>query len=280
MAAVLVARYDELLFVFNAPSFTVWHRSPYRGLLLVACVVLPLVLGYLRRRTDDRSFVPARMAGVFGIMCLIGVAFGTGTVKLGLTSEFTRWYLIFPQAALMLSALCALACYARSGDRGAGVALGHLAAAALATLVTGIDLVHIARTYRAAPTTRSDLTNMRDVLSGAAPCFLITQSRTVAGELHTVQEYRPLEYAEILTGCRILNGSFVQRGILDGRATAGLPTAAALVTLPPDAAIFLIVPAQIEAEYHAAVPGLEFERRQTQIGALPVWRVHPAPNPR
>ena len=181
----------------------------------------------------------------------------------------------------MLSALCALACYARSGDRGAGVALGGTWRR---RVVGNPGDRHRSGPYRthlprgAHDALRSD--KMRDVLSGAAPCFLITQSRTVAGELHTVQEYRPLEYAEILTGCRILNGSFVQRGILDGRATAGLPTAAALVTLPPDAAIFLIVPAQIEAEYHAAVPGLEFERRQTQIGALPVWRVLPAPNPR
>ena len=55
---------------------------------------------------------------------------------------------------------------------------------------------------------RSDLTNVRDALTAAAPCFLITQSVSIVGGLHTIQRYHPLDYAEILTGCRILNGSF------------------------------------------------------------------------
>jgi hypothetical protein len=54
----------------------------------------------------------------------------------------------------------------------------------------------------------------------------------------TVQLYKPLEYAEILTGCRILNGSFVRRGVPHGRAMDGLPAAAVLASLPASATIF------------------------------------------
>lgn len=278
IADVMLAKYDELLFVFNGPSFSIWNRSPYRGLFLVGCAMLPLALNYGRRRTESRSVAAAQMAGVFGLMCLLGILLGTGAVKLGITFEFVRWYLIFPQSALILSALCAIACYAGGQEYGAGtakVALG--AVAVLGTLVAGIDLVHIARAYRAEPVTRSDLANVRDTLSGVAPCFLITQSRTIADDLHTAQDYRPMEYAEILTGCKISNGSFVQRGITEGRAIAGLPTAAALATLPTKANIYLIVPATIEIQYRTALPGLDLLRQQSQIGTLPVWRVYPAP---
>jgi hypothetical protein len=279
VADVLLVRYNDLLFVYNEPSSSFWLHSPYRGLFLVGCVLVPLALRQLWRGAGDGAFAATRMAGIFGIMCLIGVALGTGAIKIGITSEFARWYLIFPQAALMLSALCAVACYARSKERGARVALCALGGTAvLGSMMASVDLAHVMRTYRAEPTTRSDLTNVRDVLSDAAPCFLITQSKTVADGLHTVQEYRPLEYAELLTGCRISNGSFVQRGIPDGRAMAGLPTAAALASLPPRAAIFLIVPESVEAAYHDALSDVEFARQQTQIGPLPVWRIRLGPN--
>jgi hypothetical protein len=282
MADVLLGRYDQLLFIFNynemLPSVL---PSPYRGLFLLGCMLLPLAMAYLQREVDERSFAVARMAGVFGIMWLIGIAFGTGVVNVGITDDFTRWYLIFPQAALMLSALCAVACYARSEGRGAKVAYWALGGVAiLGILVASADFVHIARVYRAQRMARSDLTNVRDVLTAAAPCFLITQSVTILGGFMTMQRYHPLDYAEILTGCRILNGSFVQRGIPEGRAMDGLPTAAALATLPPSAAIFLIVPEPIEAAYHSALPKVEFVRQQTQIGPLPVWRIRLGSNPK
>lgn len=276
VASVILAKYDELLFIFNGPSFSNWHRSPYRGLFLVGCAILPLALIW-RRKTRSDYVAAARMAGVFGLMCLLGILLGTEAVKAGITFEFVRWYLIFPQSALMLSVLCAIACHARGQECGAGAAKVALGAVAiLSLLVAGIDLVHIARTYRAEPITRSDLANVRDVLSNAAPCFLITQSRTVAGDLHTAQDYRPLDYAEFLTRCKILNGSFVQRGITEGRAMAGLPTAAALATLPLEANIYLITPAAIETRYRTALPGFDFVLQQSQIGPLPVWRVRPA----
>jgi hypothetical protein len=277
IANIVLRKYDELLFIFNGPSFPVWH-SPYRGLFLVGCILLPLATAYLQRGARQRSLDIARMTGVWGIMWLIGIAFGAGVVQVGITPDFTRWYLIFPQAALILSALCAVACYARDEESGAGVASWALSGVAiLATVLATRDLVHIAGVFQTQRVSRSDLTNLRDVLTDAAPCYLITQSVTIAGGLHTVQLYKPLEYAEILTGCRILNGSFVQRGIPEGRTMDGLPTAAALATLPPHAAILLIVPELTETFYRATLPNAEFVRQQSQIGPLPVWRIRLAP---
>jgi hypothetical protein len=279
MAETLFAKYDDLLFVFNGPAFPFWLHWPYRGPFLIGCIVLSLAIGHSQRGAEERAFAPARMAGVFGIMWLTGIAFGSGVVNVGITPEFTRWYLIFPQAALMLSTLCAVAGYALSKQRGAKVAYCGLAGVAvLGTLVAGVDFVHIARVYRAQRIALTDLTNVRDVLSNEAPCFLVTQSRTVADGLHTMQMYKPLDYAELLTGCKILNGSFVQRAIPDGRALEGLPAPAALATLPPAANVFLIVPETIETAYHEALPGFELLRQSKQIGPLPVWRIRLGPD--
>jgi hypothetical protein len=272
MAGVLFGMYDQLQFIFNGlPSVL---PSPFRGLFLLGSMLLPLLLAYLSR--DERSFAVARMAGVFGIMWLIGIAFGTGVVNVGITDDYARWYLIFPQAALMLSALCAVACYARSEERGANVAYFGLGGIAiLGTVAAGFDFAHIARVYRAQRTTQAELADVRDVLTTAAPCFLITQSVSIIGGLHMLQRYHPLEYAEILTGCSVLNGSFVQRGIPGGRAVDGLPAAAALAILPPGAPIFLIVPEPIEAAYRSALPN--FELQEGQVGPLPVWRIGTGP---
>ena len=144
LADVLLGRYDQLLFIFNGPSLSTL-RSPYRGLFFLGCMLLPLAMAYLRREVDERSFAVARMAGVFGIMWLIGIAFGVGIVNVGITDDFTRWYLIFPQAALVLSGLCAVACYARSDERGAKMAYWGLGGITiLGTLVASADFAHIA----------------------------------------------------------------------------------------------------------------------------------------
>jgi hypothetical protein len=275
MTDVLLGKYDELLFIFNEPSFTN-YASPYRGLFLIGCVLLSLSIAYLLRAVPERSFAVARMAGIWAIMWLIGIAFAAGAVEVGITPDFTRWYLVFPQLAVILAALCAVTCYARGqqrGKRAASCGLGGMAI--LATVLATSDLVGIADAYRTQPVSRAHLTNVRDVLADTVPCFLITQSFTMFGGLHTVQFHKPLEYAEILTGCKILNGSFVQRGIPEGRAVNGLPTAAALASLPPGASIFLIVPESLKALYQATLPNAEFVRRQAQIGNLPVWRIRP-----
>jgi hypothetical protein len=215
------------------------------------------------------------MAGVWSIMVLIGITFGTGTLQLGITPDYTRWYLIFPQAALVLAALCALVLYARSNGRWARAAsLTRVGVAVLATILATSDLLWIADVYRTQRVSQRELINVRDVLADdAAPCFLITQSTTTDGGLRYMQSYKPLEYAEDMTACRILNGSFLQRGAPEGRAVDGLPSAAMLATLPASAAIFLIVPEPVQALYQAALPNAQFVRRDAQIGPLPVWRI-------
>ncbi len=270
---ILSGEYDEILFIFNGPSFPLWH-SPYRGMVLVGCILICLATASLVRGVHPRASAFARMGGVLGIVWLTGIAFATGSFPVGITPDFARWYLIFPQAALMFCALCAVAFFALGEGRAARAAswaLGGVAVLA-AVLATG-DLRHVAGVYQKERISRSDLTNIQDVFAGKDPCFLITESHTMVDGLLTVQHYKPLEYAEILTGCRIANGSFVQRGVPQGRDLKGMPTAAALAALPTEANILLIVSEPTETLYQAAIPDAEFVRQQAPIGQLPVWRI-------
>ncbi|WP_109105363.1 hypothetical protein [Azospirillum sp. TSO35-2] len=278
MAAVLLGKDDILLFIFNESNSPDIRHSPYRGLVLIACVALPLVTGWLLRRGggSGRPFAAARMAGVWGIMLLLQIAFATGTLRVGITPDFARWQMIFPQAALFFTALCAIVCYGRSGLTGSPIAyMGTGAAMAVAVLLAAGDFRHIVEVFALQRVEKATLVHMRDELAGTSPCFLITDSFTIADELHTVQTHRPLEYAEILTGCPILNGSFVQRGVEGGRAIGGLPDASVLAALPADSRILLIASEPVKARYQAALPAVGFEPQDSRIGPLPVWRVRP-----
>lgn len=273
MAAMLSGDLDVILFILNELGGDILHFH-YRGLVLIACVLLPLAVGALLRGREADPFAVARMAAVWGIMVLLEIAFASGIVQVGMTPDFVRWQMIFPQAALLFTGLCAIACYARSGMAGAKAAY---AGGAAVTVLCGYfmvhDFTHIAKVFQAHRLQRSQLTEMRDVLAGHSPCFLITDSFTIADGLHTVQRYRPLEYAEIMTGCRILNGSFVQRGAEGGRAVDGLPDAALLASLPVDATVLLIVPEPVEARYRSALPKVAFEPYDGRVGPLPIWKL-------
>ena len=281
MADVFLNRHDELLFIFN------WSaennlKSPYRALILTGCLGVSVLIGYgLRRERDDARSV-ARMAGVFGIMVLLGIAFAAGMVPAGITGDFARWYLIFPQIGLVLATLAGIAFYWNRPGGGRLAARICLAGIfALGGLLATADLVVRAKVAIAQEVGYDELVSVRDELaelySAGLPagqsCNLITESYTIADGLHTVQVYKPLEYTEILTPCRMLNGSFVQRGIAGGRNLGDVPDYDTLSNLPPDASIYLVASADLERQYEAAMPQAEFRLLDRKIGPFGVWKM-------
>lgn len=273
LADVLFEKYDSLLFIFNGPYPTL--QSPYRGAFLLGCILLPFVIALLLREPRDRRFVVARAACIWGIMWLIGILFGSNAIQAGITADLTRWYLFFPQLALILAALCAIACYACSNSSTARLASWSLAGiAVVAIFIFTSDLAWFAFVYRTQGVSRAQLVEVRNALSSTPPCFLVTQSTSIYRDLHVVQQHKPLDYAEFLTGCKVLNGSFLRRPVPEGRALQGLPTAAALSAVSANATVRLVAPEDIEASYRAALPSARFEREPGSIGALPIWRIH------
>ena len=85
--------------------------------------------------------------------------------------------------------------------------------------------------------------------------------------------YKPLEYAEVLTRCRILNGSFLQRGIAGGRNLGDVPDYATLSSLPRDASIYLVASADLEQQYRSAMPQAGFQPMDRKIGPYPIWKL-------
>jgi chorismate mutase len=276
LAAVLFARHDQLLFIFNWDAATNL-RSPWRGLALIGCLAASACIGYLLRRERDDARSVARMAGVFSIMVLLGIAFATGTLPVGITADFARWYLIFPQIGLILATLAGISLYwSRLGKIRVAARAGMLGIFAFAGLYMTADLIGHARVAVAQQVSHAELVSVRDTLndlSGNDACFLVTESLTIADGLHTVQLYKPLEYAETLTRCLILNGSFLRRGIGGSRDLGGMPDYATLSSLPRDASIYLVASADLENRYQAALPQARFQPMNRKIGPYPIWKL-------
>jgi hypothetical protein len=272
MAAMLVEKYNIILFIFNDPDLSAIH-SPYRGLCLLGCLLIAVALG---RTPGPQRMAVARMAGVWGIVVLAGLALGTGDLKLGIAPDFVRWYLIFPQSALILAALSALAIAARRRGRLAWVAGGGLAATcALAVILGASDIRAMARDAERSQVRLNELVEISNNLRSHAPCFLITESVSIVYGFLREQLYRPLEYAELLTGCTIVNGSFVHQPMPGGRDAAEMPAAVTLASLPADATILLVSDEPVQARYRALLPEVTFALRPERIGPYSTWRVQP-----
>src|SRR5688500_17407400 len=103
------------------------------------------------------------MAGVFSIMVLLGIAFATGILPVGITADFARWYLIFPQIGLILAALAAISLYwGRPGKTGAAARAGMLGILALGGLYMTSDLTGHAQVAAAQEVSRAELVGVRD----------------------------------------------------------------------------------------------------------------------
>ena len=86
--------------------------------------------------------------------------------------------------------------------------------------------------------------------------------------------YKPLEYTEVLTHCRILNGSFLQRGIAGGRNLGDVPDYATLSNLPRDASIYLVASrGPRKAVSKSAMPQAGFRPMNRKIGPYPIWKL-------
>ena len=121
----------------------------------------------------------ARMAGVFGIMVLLGIAFATGTVPAGITADFARWYLIFPQIGLILATLAGIALYwGRRGGGRVAASVGMLGIFALGGLLATADLIGRARVAVAQEVSHAELVGVRDTLAGlAGDCAVLPRYR-------------------------------------------------------------------------------------------------------
>lgn len=271
--AMLTERSDETVFIFQSIGVI---GSPYRGAVLIACTLFALGVSWAMHGTAS-AVALRRFTGTMAIMVLFTLAFAAGLIPAGIYYDFARWYLIFPTSGLFLAGLCAL--YIWATGRGSVLTRASLiSVAAVGAMLALYDLAGRNSASRVEAIRWSDLVQVRDVIETISaaepgPCYLVTESNAIFQNIHRAQRYRPLEYAELLTECTIINGSFVRRGVPGSREMGGLPKATVMSALPNSATVLLVARDSTMTRWSKEMPAVEFAQLPLNLGPLPIWRL-------
>lgn len=251
--------------------------SPYRGLLLIACTAISLAAA-------GRLRAPGLGQGALVWLCVfaVGLAFGYGALPAGITLDFARWFLWAVQAAIIANAACAilallLARPARSNRVG-------YAAAGVVVLVAASLMIRDAAVEtwrnRELAIRGQDLLEI-EALLGEAPgarCHLIGESRNIVVGLAVLQQALAWNYAEIMSPCRYLNGSWVLPGAPGGQAWNGLPSVDVLRGLRPADGLIFVGRPPLQAAYSARLREAGLAGVWTPLGSAAgahAWRFEP-----
>jgi hypothetical protein len=265
LAQAIFGRLNVILVIYDEPVFQV-ARFFYRGVFLIACVAI----GY--SRIDTR-----RPTIIFGVAIGITLLLAFGLVPAGVTADFARWYLFALQAALILTAGHALVLWARErttiAAHGAGAAL--LVAVTIGTGLSLSDFYHMSQFVRSRALSGGDLAAITDLVrkakGDARSCAMIAPNNVLVEGLAYQQRRRELDYLEATTPCRFANGSFVQKGIVEGRALQQFPSRAAIDTAAASMPVIFIGEPAIFSTYQAALA-----KNWQAVGSwegLGVWRL-------
>lgn len=268
----LIAKYSFMV-IYGDQDFGIL-KFPYRGLALMFCTGASVIISY-------KTNVPnLRYAALWYFGALVGtLAMALGVVPSGLAVDFARWFLWAIQAAIFLTALTGLLLLVRYsvGLRKNMSILAVCITAILAFTLMLLDRTIYINTNEAQRVTRAQLIEMQSVLhtaSSGQSCFIASESTSIPDLLVTIQKEKRWEYAEIVTDCIYLTGSWMHPGAPGGRTLGGLPSETALDTLSDQAALIFLGTELKLAEYTKQLRqrGLILEAKQVSgTDDLAVW---------
>jgi hypothetical protein len=266
--------------------FTIFHELghpwPYKQLVLaLGAVGVSLAAGWARRRRHEplsEVLVPARDAAWMMMAILgFGVVLASGFIpRSGINADYVRWFLFFFSACLAsLVAFAAVHSMVElsRGQPGVIRAGGWVVLGAAVAYVFAGDHRTVRRAVAEQKILRTELDELSSVLSRLAEgreCLLITES-AIFFDGRAMQYYKPLEYAELVSGCRVLNGSWIRKARPAWREVVDGPSAEALSTLPENAAVLLIATREHGARYQQALPGFHLEPKGLALGPYTTW---------
>jgi hypothetical protein len=277
LARTLVAARPEVV-IFHDADFGL-APAHYRLAVLAACAALAIVIGLSRRW-------PAtwRPAAVYALAIAASLAFGYGLLPAHITVDFVRCYLWPLQAMLFMTAGLALVAVWRGLPTTGRWGFAAVAApAVLMAMVVGARDMQVERdTFKARSQPRGAVRQIVRALPQDRPCFLIAHSQARPDVLITVQDPPAWNYAEALSPCMFVGGSWVHSGWPGGRDLGGLPSARALRRLPADLPVFFVGSAEQARAYADALAGQgqglgwRWRRARADVAGVDLWKADPA----
>jgi hypothetical protein len=260
--------------VFHDAAFGV-VPSFYRLPLMVSCSAFAFLVG--RRLAEPALW---RAAATYGLAFAASLAIGYGLVPLRLSVDFMRCFVWALQAAILTTTcLAALALLPRPARPLQALLAGGVA---LLSLVAARDAWVEHRVFARRTLAPQDVRAVSQILPARGPCFLIAESDSRPEVMTTTQHATAWNYAEAVSPCRFLTGSWVQPGSPGGRDLDGLPAAGVLQATPRGSAVFFSGDEQRLDRYRAELRrrGLDWTWTglSADAGGAAVWRAVPPPS--
>ena len=216
---------DTQLAIFNYPAFQD-IGSPMRGYLLMGCLLFSTLV-MIKTKNQHNGILAKSIfscSGTFFLSTVIAAVFGSGLIPAGLNLDFYRWF-IFPfQIGVIACALLSGYVLLRSIDKKVAI-VWSVIFLILPILVFVTDTIKIKKIIDGDAVSLSQIQGMQNIfVSGLSGCSIVSPNSVVIENLTYVQKYRTLEYAEMLTNCRMLAGSWVHAPSDGWRESNGLPS--------------------------------------------------------
>lgn len=267
------------LFIF-ASAGVAW---PYKGFAILTLVALGLAFWAWRRRrgreVDSAAWAP-RAIFVLLLALATSVVLALGLIPgAGISWNYTRWFLYNFTAALagivlaqVLSGVWELSVGGRRwpvrallAASGVALVLASALERDLDRVIGEIDQQNVGREEVAATARKLDR------LAERKTCWLVTES-TIGFKHRIVQPYRPLEYAYLVSGCAIVNGSWNARPLENSREVLAMPSRAFFSTKAMSdskaSRIIAVTSPELMEHYRRAIPEVGWRDTGEEIGPL------------
>jgi hypothetical protein len=261
----------QLLAIFTSHQYV---GSPIRGYFLIGCLLFSaIVMSKMKTHCNETSARSIFLcSGGFFLTIVILAALGSGLVPAGINLDFYRW-LIFP-AQIGVIACGLLSAYMLLKNFNRKVAITYAGIfLTLPVLVFVIDTLEIKKIVDSSAISQSELQQMRNIIiPGQSGCVILSPNLVKIENFTYAQKYRMLEYAEMLTNCRMLAGSWVHSPNVGWRNSNGLTPSSDLFKSIPNNMIFYFVGTHTELEQYGK------SANWTEIGLLPreqipIWKM-------
>jgi hypothetical protein len=218
----LTSARSHFFFVYHDTNMeTVW---PFKGLVLCGLFAVALLTDQARRRVAKGAFGSHETRLALGaaaafISIMAALVLGCETIPwAGVNYDYVRWFVYTFSVLLFVLVLRSL--LTSRWLQYTLICAVPLACAFAPSLKEAQRLIDAATISYAQV---ADLARSLGPLSGSRPCQLITESKETPTADVTLQRYKPLEYAYVLSGCVIVNGTTITRPSAHSRDIDGLP---------------------------------------------------------
>jgi hypothetical protein len=201
---------NRLLAIFNTKIYQV-VGSPMRGYLLLGCVIFSAIV--MLKTKNKFNEIPARSillcSGTLYLAILMGAVFGSGVISASLDFNYYRWFILPLQIGVIACALLSAYILLRNIPKKVAIVFVVFFLTS-PTWVFITDSIKIKKGVDGCAISRPQLKEMRDIIvPGSSGCGILSPNVVFTKNTTFVQKYRLLEYAEMLTRCQMLAGSWL-----------------------------------------------------------------------